>query len=118
MPETFNPPKPPSVNGFNMPEVANHVRVTFEGQYSQRAKKGPNAISRKGTVTFTNLTLAQRDEILSFLRAREGVEAFYFQLPGDSSPVLWTCAKWRSPPEKNKVDWRLTMNLIEEFDII
>ncbi len=94
------------------------VRVVFEGQYSQRARTGPNAVARKGTIGFSNLTKAQRDEILGFLRQREGVEAFYFHIPGDDNPSLWTCAKWSSPPSRDKVTWRMTLNLIEEFDIV
>lgn len=117
MPLTFTPPKQPSVRGFSLPETANVVRVEFEGQYSQRAKTGPNPVGRKGNLTFAKLTETQKTEICDFMRARAGADAFLFQVPGDSEPSLWTCPKWDPKPELDKVHWRVRINLIQEFDL-
>lgn len=117
MPVTFTPPKRPSVRGFNLPEKANVVRVEFEGQYSQRAKTGPNPIGRRGSLTFTKLSEAQKEEIRNFMRDRGGAEAFLYQVPGDAEPSLWTCPKWDPKPEAEKVLWRVRIDLIQEFDL-
>ncbi|WP_321829743.1 phage tail protein [Thalassovita sp.] len=117
MPTTFDPPKRPSTRGFRIKEASARQRVMLEGGYSQRAAVGPHPTAVSGKITFANLTVAEKEEIVSFLRDRRGVEAFFFQLPSEMQPRLWTCAEWDIAPEKNKVDWRVSMTLTEEFDL-
>lgn len=117
MPVTFAPPKPPSVRGLRQDREANRIRVVFEGQYSQRARTGPNPIGRTVALSFTRLTAIERDSIDAFLSAREGVEAFLYQVPGDDVQRLWSCAKWSVQPERSKLRWSVRATFIEEFDL-
>lgn len=77
----------PSVNP-SFPLKIDHTfrvnRVQFGGGYAQTAPDGLNAHERKITLNWTNITAAERAEIVAFMVAREGSEPFTITLDGVS----------------------------------
>lgn len=117
MPDTFVPPKSPSVSGYGNETEAGVRAARFEPPYSQRSPMGVQNLSTDVKLTFRNLSSADRDAIVSFFETRKGVEAFSYQVPGDAAAKLWTCARWGKAPEKNKLDWRVTCSFEYQGDL-
>jgi phage-related protein len=70
----------------------------FGDGYSQRAPDGINAMAEVWSLTWDSLTKSEADAIETFLTARGGVEAFYWQSPRDSNAAKkWVCSEWDRP---------------------
>lgn len=89
----WTPPRSPDApaEGSETPQV-NVAR--FGDGYRQRAAKGLNHIDMTLTVTFSNLYAVDKDAILQFVRARRGVEPFWWQQP-DELMRRWVATRWQ-----------------------
>lgn len=117
-PPALVPPKPPAVSGFRVSAQPQIYRAEFEGGYSQRSRKGPGNVARRGTLSWVNLSAAERDALLGFLEARGGSEAFTYQLPGHGAAQLWTAPGWSYAPSRSGLKWDVSADLTEEKDIL
>lgn len=68
-------------------------RVQFGDGYEQRLTYGLNNQPAEWQLTFANRTDTERDNILSFLKARGAAESFDWTPPYGSS-AKWVCDEW------------------------
>jgi len=73
-------------------------RIQFGDGYEQRVAFGINTQSKKWSLQFNNRTDTERDNILSFLRARGAVESFDWTDPNGYAGK-WICSEWRTSQE-------------------
>ena len=69
-------------------------RVTFGDGYEQRVTFGLNPDPKEWTLSFANRTDAERENIVSFLEARGGVESFDWTPPRGSAGK-YICEEWQ-----------------------
>lgn len=111
---TFEPPINPSypVKGRRSPKV---LTVPFGDGYSERVRYGINTNPAQVTLTWVNITTAERDAIVEFLEARGGHEAFVYQPPGFSAAVKWVCPNW-DDDLTDPNNWTVNVPLNQVFD--
>ena len=68
-------------------------RVKFGDGYEQRLPYGLNTQPKKWSLQFLNRTDTERDNILTFLRARGAAESFDWTDP-NGYVGKWICAQW------------------------
>ena len=68
-------------------------RVKFGDGYEQRLPYGLNTQPKKWSLQFLNRTDTERNNILTFLRARGAAESFDWTDP-NSYAGKWICAQW------------------------
>jgi phage-related protein len=66
----------------------------FGDGYTQAGPKGLNHIRHSVQLKWDGLTLVQLTSLRSFMEARGGYQSFYYQPPGFSSVLKWTCDAW------------------------
>ena len=90
---TFTPSFPASLE--EQPIIR---RVKFGDGYEQRLSYGLNTQPKKWSLQFLNRTDTERDNILTFLRARGAAESFDWTDP-NSYVGKWICAQWNTSQE-------------------
>lgn len=70
-------------------------RVTFGDGYEQRLSYGLNTDLKQWDLVFENRTDSERDQILNFLNARKGVEAFNWTPPHGGTRAF-VCDAWNA----------------------
>jgi len=71
------------------------VRVTAFGDgYEQRVADGINVRAQVWNLQFNNRTNTEAGNILTFLEARNGVEAFDWTPPNESTAIKVVCREW------------------------
>ena len=116
---TFSPQRSPTIANHADQKSAKVRRVDFEGGYSQRSPLGPNSVARQTQFSW-EVPQDQKEYIDGFFSARRGAEAFFYQSPWDSAPVLWTCVTWSCAPigtQEGETVWRIQTLFKQEFDI-
>lgn len=73
-------------------------RAQFGDGYQQRVGDGINTQPESWSLTFSARTPAERDEIMSFLEARGGIEAFLWTTPRGTSGKF-ICQEWGGSPQ-------------------
>ena len=73
-------------------------RVKFGEGYEQRLPYGLNTQPKKWSLQFLNRTDTERNNILTFLRARGAAESFDWTDP-NSYVGKWICAQWNTSQE-------------------
>jgi len=68
-------------------------KVQFGDGYQQRLRFGLNTDPKEWSLTFSNRTDAERDNIIAFLQARAGVESFDWT-PPQGTAGKFICEKW------------------------
>ena len=63
--------------------------------YEQRIRFGLNTDPKEWTLTFSNRTDTERDNILAFLEARAGVESFDWSPPRGTAGK-YVCEEWQA----------------------
>lgn len=93
---TFTPPTTapldPGGERNHKPKV---LMAQFGDGYSQRAADGLNNDPRVRQMSWTNLTGAEKTSIYDFFKARNGVQAFYYQEWDEASPKVFICTEWK-----------------------
>ncbi|MDX2074707.1 MAG: phage tail protein [Alphaproteobacteria bacterium] len=93
---TWTPSHPATADEMPKVKVAK-----FGDGYEQRQADGINNNLLKWSLNFTNRTLTEAAQIITFLRARAGVEAFDWTDP-DGNAGKYVCRSWsRSLPYGN-----------------
>lgn len=90
---TFAPDPAPSPNPQAAP-VVKLRKVEFGDGYTQSSPDGLNHIRETVELEWPALTLAQKDALDAFFRARGGYQSFLYQPWGFSAALKWTCADW------------------------
>lgn len=71
------------------------VRIAqFGDGYEQRAAEGINARAQSWNLQFNNRTNTEAGNILTFLEARNAVEAFDWTPPNESTAIKVVCREW------------------------
>ncbi|NLS04619.1 phage tail protein [Rhizobium sp. P32RR-XVIII] len=81
--------------GSSQDVTARVLKAQFGNGYVERAADGIHSITGEFQMTIENLPRRDVQTIDAFFRERGGYKAFYFTPPGEASPRLWTCEKWR-----------------------
>lgn len=98
-----------SANGSG--EFKSKVAKFGEG-YAQEWAESPN-----NEVAVWNVTVVHDDvdAALAFIRARMGVEAFYWTPPKGTTPLLWKCKKYTGPIDQGAGVFTLDMTFEQAF---
>lgn len=88
------------------------LTAQFGENYAQRSPDGLNAMPESRPVEFADLSRETCDAIDAFLRARQGCESFSWCPPGQTTPRLWICPKWREVPGDGP-RWKITADFVE-----
>lgn len=105
----------PSGDDYSYEEQPQVRTVKFEDGYEQRSKTSLNARPRNFDVTWPNLTVAEKNTLVDFLRARDGTEAFYWTPPQEGSAIKVKAPRW-SVRTKNGPWWTVRVRFEEVFD--
>lgn len=90
MVETFSYAPNYDANADRQPTIK---EAAFGDGYEQRQADGINALKEVWNLEFTNRSLTEGNAIDDFLKARGGVEAFYWT-PPDGTQGLYVCKQW------------------------
>lgn len=90
---TFNPPIAPSPGLQDTPKVK-ILQAEFGDGYSAPTPDGLNHIRRVLDLRWDVLERDDKDEIADFLKAQQGTKPFLYTMPGEPSPVRYTCKEW------------------------
>lgn len=112
--DTFTPPKQP-VTQSNVNFTAKTLEATFGDGYEQVVSSGLNSVSGIYSLVWDLLTLAERDTIENFFRAKKGAEAFLYTFPGESTLRKFRCKSWSR--SHNGALFGIRAELKEVFDI-
>jgi phage-related protein len=85
----------------------------FGDGYAQRALDGINAAPEEWSLTFSARTPAERDTILAFLEARNGVEPFTWTSPR-GTVGKWVCPEWTFSPINAAVN-TITARFVQDY---
>jgi len=91
-------------------------RLDFGDGYSQRLGQGLNPISEDWDIILKDITTAEKDTVVIFLKEKAGAEAFYWTPIGETVPRKYTCPEWLPVPAEGQL-WTVTATFIEEFDL-
>jgi phage-related protein len=75
--------------GLQLPYTYRRKVVSFGDGYKQRNTEGINFEQRKLSITFTNLSTADKDALLNITRNSRGVTAIDWECPGDGVTQKW-----------------------------
>ncbi len=95
----------------------NVSRYAFGDGYTQRVANGINNMPENWNPVWDYLTVAQRDEMVVFLKDHGGVTAFEWTPPGEVAARKYTCASWKFTPRSGLASYSGTAKFIEEFDL-
>ncbi|MFA9261793.1 MAG: phage tail protein [Undibacterium sp.] len=110
---TFTPPVAQSP-GMSLRTDLKLLEAEFGDGYTQSGPDGLNYIRDTVSISWDALTDAQRTTINSFFRGLGGHTPFYYQPPGYTAAVKWTCKMWDS--KRDSGFWKMTAELKQSFD--
>jgi phage-related protein len=111
--QTFTPPLNPDAplgQQYSPRMLANN----FGDGYAETAPDGINAYPAQLTLTWSLLTLAQKQSFDSFFKANVGL-AFFYTLPDETTPRKWICTSFKST--QNATWWSYDATFNERFDL-
>lgn len=88
---TFTPPVAPSPGTADKPAFK-ILKADFGDGYSQAVPDGLNTIRRMMSVEWELLTPTDAATIINFLKARVGVEPFWWTPTDEITALKWTCS--------------------------
>jgi phage-related protein len=80
--------------GSGAQRQAKVLKAQFSSNYVQRAGDGVNNVNQSYSLTVSTLTRAESKYLDDFFRERAGWQSFWFTVPGEIDPRMWTCEKW------------------------
>lgn len=86
-------------NKLTLTEQPRVTATRFGDGYEQRSADGLNNLAQVWDLNFEQVDPAVADDILAFLRARGGVEAFDWTPRWATDPIRVKCPKWTRSPE-------------------
>lgn len=105
----------PSDDEYSWTETPRVRMAKFGDGYEQRSKDGINVNPRKINLTWPNLSPAQKDLLINFVRARMGAQAFYWTPPGESTAIKVKCPSWTLRRASGPW-WSISCEFVEVFD--
>lgn len=87
----------------------------FGDGYEQRQADGINTMPQTWNLTFANRSDDEAAEIMSFLSARNAVEAFDWTPPNDLTPIRAICREWSKMVNKANLN-TITAQFIQVFE--
>lgn len=112
---TFNPtPGPDAPISFKT--SFSRLEAEFGDGYSQRAGNGINVQRKSLTLTWSTLTLSEKDTIKDFMLDHENGESFYYTLPGESVARKFIVNDM-DETKINSTYYNFSVSLKEVFDI-
>lgn len=102
--------------GTQLSERPKLRKTQFGDGYSQRQADGINALAQAWQIRHAEIDDAAADEIIAFLRARGGVEAFEYTPLWHSAPVLFICAEWTRTASEKPGYSDITANFEQTFE--
>lgn len=116
MPDTF-PSSVPAPDFSSKKSVKPRILENdFGDGYTQRAADGLNSMRREWDVSWTNLTLAEKNTLITFFEAQQGYKSFFWTAPGDTAQRKWTVREWRETPVVAN-NWTIQAQFRQEFDL-
>lgn len=89
-------------------------RVKFGNGYTQSAPDGINDMQDEWTLVFENLTLTERNALVTALDSVEGWDYLTWQAPGDNTTKRWLVTDgWSESTTGNA--WTITVNLEQTY---
>jgi len=117
-------PIQPSYDGSSLDTTARVLKNTFGDGYAQTAQDGINNIVGGPSLTWSALTLAQKQSLVdNFFVVLAGSTPFFWTPPGTTVALLWKCAKWSVIPLKCSIPpaatdtFRVTATFEQSFDV-
>ena len=87
--------------GTSLDEAPKVLETRFGDGYAQRQADGLNPLAQQWSLKFSEVENAVADDILAFLRARGGVEAFDWVPLWHTASIRVICPNWsRSQPNR------------------
>lgn len=80
------------------------LRAEFGDGYLQAAGDGINPYDEKWSLSFTNRSKEEIDQIANFVKSKNGVEAFFWTPPDEVEPKKWFTTGAISGPRKSGPD--------------
>ncbi len=111
---TFTPGKSPVI-GNQVDTNYRTLDANFGDGYSQATIDGLNAAIDSYTISWSALTLAQKNTIKSQLDGYNGT-SFQYQMPWDSSPKVYRCKKV-TVSDANGISFTLSATFTQAFDL-
>lgn len=109
----FKPPKNPD-QGPELPTKANIFAASFGDAYTQVGKRGLNHITTGLALSWSLLTVSQKEALDAFFRERGGYQPFFYGLPGDVIRQ-WRCEEW-APRGRGHIYWGFSASFISDFN--
>lgn len=103
--------------GSGLREKTRLLRVRLGDGYEQVATDGLNHIEVTYEAKWQNMPLSELDTLVAFFRARKGVEAFLFTVPGESTPRRFRCEDWQGPVRVSAEIGNLSAKFIQDFGL-
>ena len=114
----------PSFDDLNLPlpsvqsQTSEEVRLLDGGMgdgYEQPVAEGVNNRRITWRAVWRRLSEADRNSLITFLRARNGTEGFLWTQPGDASPLKWTCRSWSPGKRERNGRHDVTATFVQDF---
>jgi phage-related protein len=97
--------------------VKPRVRLArYRDGYGQRQADGLNTQADEWQLSFAGRTVSERDTILGFFSARNGVEAFSWTSPRGAAG-RYVCSEWAASPTGPQ-SWTITARFARVFDCL
>lgn len=91
------------------------LTAQFGDGYSQRVGDGINRIVTEWSLSFASRSITEINNIISFLEARSGVEAFKWTPPGESTQYAVICPEW-SKTYDSPISATIQARFVQVFD--
>lgn len=111
---TFIPARRPII-GESVAVTARTISPSFGDGYSQTTIDGLNALSRKATLRWQGLSIAQKDNIQDQFEVFSGT-SFAYQLPIENVVRIWRCISW-TVNDTDGVVFTIDATFDQAFDI-
>jgi len=98
------------------PVKPNVQRLAYGDGYSQRIGLGLNQIAEGWNMLWSERETADKDTIITFLKAKGGKEAFTKTPIGEAVARQYTCPEWKATPLPGGL-WTIIAKFVEEFDL-
>ena len=113
------PANPSPDNGITRERKPNVKVAQFGDGYSQRNSFGKNQIAMDLTLTWTNISAAEKTILENFFNAHARGQAFFYTMPDEATPRKWYIGEegWQVTYIKYGI-YAVSLKLKECFDII
>ena len=109
-------PKPDTPSTTN--EQPRILTAAFNDGYEQRAEDGLNANLINYGVSWTRISVAEKDVLVTFFRNQKGAIPFWYTIPGESTPRKFIASRWDTSAISGLIWWTVVAQFREVPDFI